>query len=566
MRKERADFSKLLPQIPNCEKNEIGAKLEYTSTFVKKEEPCSIWSGRFVEMIMIRAERHLNMPPPAYQDKAHFFIASMVPPSHFVDEASSDMSCDSVSNSDSIDVVGSDQDLDEKRGFAFKNALWKAAKSSTVGEFTLRMEEMRLLDQATFDWFNDKLPQEWRPGRPAGARNREPDEHAVKNKRKKDKKQEKPFKLQREHTCHHCTICGEAGHNAKGYALWKDFTEQEFEEFPVDGIDRTIIYKQNQKEETLHLSRSIQSEYACFSLWGKCATKHFTSVTPQEEPNQEDAVANTNTNSRVLGDFEAYSRSTDLAQASFAFHFTIASFQGCDGSILLDDKNGTIQSEKDAAPNTEFDEGLKLCDNIKTAVESSCPGGPSWNVLLGRRDSRSANQAGANASIPAPFEPLTNLTAKFSAVGLSVTDLVALSGAHTFGRAQCRLFINRLYNFSGSGGPDPTLNTTYLATLRQICPQNGSGFVVANLDRTTPDTFDSNYFSNLQSNEGLLQSDQELFSSSGAPTIPIVNLFSSNQSAFFESFVQSMIKMGNISPLTGSIGEIRANCRRVNGS
>ncbi|KAL0428624.1 UNVERIFIED_CONTAM: Peroxidase 15 [Sesamum latifolium] len=267
-------------------------------------------------------------------------------------------------------------------------------------------------------------------------------------------------------------------------------------------------------------------------------------------------------------------------------HFHDCFVQGCDGSILLDDNNGTIQSEKNAAPNTNSTRGFDVVDNIKTAVESSCSGvvscadilalaaqsavslagGPSWDVLLGRRDSRSANQAGANTSIPASFEPLTNLTAKFSAVGLNITDLVALSGAHTFGRAQCRLFINRLYNFSGSGGPDPMLNTTYLATLRQICPQNGSGFVVTNLDPTTPDTFDNNYFSNLQSNEGLLQSDQELFSSSGAPTIPIVNLFSSNQSAFFESFVQSMIKMGNISPLTGSNGEIRANCRRVNGS
>ncbi|KAI3446413.1 hypothetical protein Pfo_003078 [Paulownia fortunei] len=267
-------------------------------------------------------------------------------------------------------------------------------------------------------------------------------------------------------------------------------------------------------------------------------------------------------------------------------HFHDCFVQGCDGSLLLDNNNGTIQSEKDAAPNTNSTRGFDVVDNIKTAVENSCPGvvscadilalaaesavslagGPSWNVLLGRRDSRTANQAGANTSIPAPVESLSNLTAKFSAVGLNVTDLVALSGAHTFGRAQCRLFSNRLYNFSGTGSPDPTLNTTYLATLRQLCPQNGSGFVVANLDPTTPDTFDSNYFSNLQNNQGLLQSDQELFSTSGAPTISIVNLFSSNQSAFFQGFVQSMIKMGNISPLTGSNGEIRSNCRKVNGS
>ncbi|KAG5252909.1 peroxidase [Salix suchowensis] len=186
--------------------------------------------------------------------------------------------------------------------------------------------------------------------------------------------------------------------------------------------------------------------------------------------------------------------------------------------------------------------GFDVVDNIKTAVESSCPGivscadiltlaaessvsqsgGPSWSALLGRRDSLTANQAGAN-SLPSPFEGLTSITAKFTAVGLNTNDL-------------------------------------------QICPQNGNGTVLANLDPTTPDAFDNNYFTNLQNNTGLLQSDQELFSTSGSPTIPVVNNFNSNQTAFFLSFVQSMINMGNISPLTGSSGEIRSDCKKVNGS
>nr|GME15126.1 peroxidase A2-like [Ipomoea batatas] len=265
-------------------------------------------------------------------------------------------------------------------------------------------------------------------------------------------------------------------------------------------------------------------------------------------------------------------------------HFHDCFVNGCDGSLLLDNNGRTIVSEKDALPNTNSTRGFDVVDNIKTAVENACPGvvscadilalasessvslagGPSWNVLLGRRDGRTANQGGANTSLPSPFENLTNLTQKFTNVGLNVNDLVALSGAHTFGRAQCRTFSPRLFNFSNTGNPDPTLNTTYLATLQQICPQGGSGFTVTNLDPTTPDTFDNNYFSNLQTNRGLLQSDQELFSTSGAPTIAIVNNFSANQTAFFESFVQSMINMGNISPLTGSNGEIRSNCRRPN--
>ncbi|KAL6000907.1 hypothetical protein ACLOJK_006634 [Asimina triloba] len=245
----------------------------------------------------------------------------------------------------------------------------------------------------------------------------------------------------------------------------------------------------------------------------------------------------------------------------------------------------SIVTEKDAGPNVNSTRGFDVVDSIKTSVENACPGvvscadilaiaaeasvnlagGSTWNVLLGRRDSTTANRSGANSALPTPFESLGNITAKFAAVGLDTTDLVALSGAHTFGRAQCRTFIPRLYNFSGTGNPDPSLNTTYLATLQQSCPQNGNLSTLNNLDPTTPDGFDNNYFTNIQSNRSLLQSDQELFSTAGAATIAIVNNFSSSQSAFFQSFATAMIKMGNISPLTGTNGQIRTDCKRVNG-
>ncbi|KAJ4849238.1 Peroxidase 53 [Turnera subulata] len=275
-----------------------------------------------------------------------------------------------------------------------------------------------------------------------------------------------------------------------------------------------------------------------------------------------------------------------ISASLIRLHFHDCFVQGCDASILLDNSS-TILSEKLAAPNVNSTRGFNVVDSIKTAVESACPGdvscadilalaaqssvslsgGPSWNVPLGRRDSLTANQTGANTSIPSPFEGLSNITSKFAAVGLNTNDLVALLGAHTFGRAQCRTFRNRLYNFSGRGKPDSTLNTTYLTALQQICPQNGSGAALANLDTTTPDSFDNSYFTNLQKGQGLLQSDQELFSTStGAATIALVNNFGSNQTAFFQCFVQSMINMGNISPLTGGNGEIRSDCKKVNGS
>lgn len=147
-----------------------------------------------------------------------------------------------------------------------------------------------------------------------------------------------------------------------------------------------------------------------------------------------------------------------------------------------------------------------------------------------------------------------------------LTQIIGLLGAHTFGRAQCQFFSQRLFNFSGTGSPDPTLNSTYLATLQQNCPQNGNGSTLNNLDPSSSDTFDNNYFSNLLTNQGLLQTDQELFSTNGSATVSIVNNFANNQTAFFQQFAQSMINMGNINPLTGSQGEIRTDCKKVNGS
>ncbi|WVZ57901.1 hypothetical protein U9M48_008235 [Paspalum notatum var. saurae] len=195
-------------------------------------------------------------------------------------------------------------------------------------------------------------------------------------------------------------------------------------------------------------------------------------------------------------------------------------------------------------------------------------GGPKWAVLLGRLDSLNANFTGAS-NLPSPFDNLTVLEQKFKAVGLNNVDLVALSGAHTFGRVQCQFVTARLYNFSGTNQPDPTLNSAYRAFLSQRCPQNGNGSVLNDLDPTTPNVFDKNYYTNLEANRGFLNSDQELKSSPQAQgvTAPIVDQFATSQDVFFKNFAQSMINMGNIQPKTDpSEGEIRCNCRKVNDS
>ncbi|MED6210411.1 Peroxidase 59 [Stylosanthes scabra] len=136
-------------------------------------------------------------------------------------------------------------------------------------------------------------------------------------------------------------------------------------------------------------------------------------------------------------------------------------------------------------------------------------------------------------------------------------------GAHTIGRARCVVFSNRLFNFSGTGSPDPTLDTAMLSDLQNLCPQNGDGNTTAPLDRNSTDLFDSRYFQNLVNSKGLLSSDQILFSSDDAisTTKALVQNYSNNASLFFADFANSMIKMGNINPKAGSDGEIRKTCR-----
>ena len=127
------------------------------------------------------------------------------------------------------------------------------------------------------------------------------------------------------------------------------------------------------------------------------------------------------------------------------------------------------------------------------------------------------------------------------------------------------MITNRLHNFSGDNGQsDPTIEPEFLQTLRRQCPQGGSLTARVNLDDTSPDSFDNDYFKNLQNNRGVIESDQILFSSTGSPTVSLVNRFAENQNEFFGNFARSMIKMGNVKVLTGTEGEIRRDCRRVN--
>ncbi|KAL2899969.1 Cationic peroxidase 1 [Bienertia sinuspersici] len=271
----------------------------------------------------------------------------------------------------------------------------------------------------------------------------------------------------------------------------------------------------------------------------------------------------------------AVNNESRMGASLLRLHFHDCFVNGCDGSILLDD-TANFTGEKTAAPNVNSVRGFDVVDTIKSQVENVCAGvvscadilavaardsvvalgGPSWTVLLGRRDSTTASQSAANSNIPAPTLNLNQLITSFSNQGLSTQDLVALSGAHTIGQARCTTFRSRIYN-------DTNINSTFATSLQANCPSNGGDNNLSPLD-TTPTSFDNAYFNDLLNLRGLLHSDQELFSGSNGTTDSQVSSYSSSSSTFFTDFANAMVKMGNISVLTGTSGEIRTNCRVTN--
>lgn len=110
---------------------------------------------------------------------------------------------------------------------------------------------------------------------------------------------------------------------------------------------------------------------------------------------------------------------------------------------------------------------------------------------------------------------------------------------------------------------DFTLDQNYAAKLRTRCPISGGDQNLFVLDIVTPTKFDNKYFKNLLANKGLLSSDEVLLTKNKV-SADLVKQYAERNDIFFEQFAKSMIKMGNITPLTGSRGQIRKICRRIN--
>ncbi|OMP11809.1 Plant peroxidase [Corchorus olitorius] len=301
---------------------------------------------------------------------------------------------------------------------------------------------------------------------------------------------------------------------------------------------------------------------ATYQSNGQLSPDYYSSTCPQALHIVKKAIA------------AAIKHETRMGASLLRFHAHDCLVNGCDGSVLLDD-NATFIGEKTAASNNNSARGFNVVDVIKAQLEQTCPGvvscadilaiaardsvvqlgGPSWKVRLGRRDSTTASRSVANTSIPPPTSNLSALISSFIAQGLSIKDLVTLSGSHTIGLARCTSFRGHIYSESN-------IDPSFANSLQSTCPRSGNDSVLASLDLQSPTSFDNLYYKNLLNKKGLLHSDQELFN--GSSTDFFVKRYATNTSLFFQEFAKSMIKMGNIKPLRGSAGEIRINCRKVN--
>lgn len=186
-------------------------------------------------------------------------------------------------------------------------------------------------------------------------------------------------------------------------------------------------------------------------------------------------------------------------------------------------------------------------------------GGPDYKVPTGRRDGLTfASRATTLDFLPPPTANATVLIEALDKLKLDTTDLVTLSGGHTIGIGHCPSFTGRLYP-----NQDPVMDKTFANNLKRTCPQTNTDNETV-LDIRSPNVFDNKYYVNLMNRQGLFTSDQTLHTD--RKTKDIVISFALDQNLFFEKFAYSMTKMGMLNVLTGSQGEIRANCSVRNPS
>lgn len=139
--------------------------------------------------------------------------------------------------------------------------------------------------------------------------------------------------------------------------------------------------------------------------------------------------------------------------------------------------------------------------------------------------------------------------------------MVSWAGGHTIGISNCGLINKRIYNFTGKGDFDPSMNPSYVRKLKKRCKPNDFKTPVE-MDPGSVKKFNSHYFDNVAQKKGLFTSDSTLLDDPETKSY-IDRQVATAGSSFPKDFSDSMVKLGFVQILTGEKGEIRKRCAFV---
>ncbi|KAK8614958.1 hypothetical protein V6N13_068744 [Hibiscus sabdariffa] len=281
---------------------------------------------------------------------------------------------------------------------------------------------------------------------------------------------------------------------------------------------------------------------------------------------------------------EAVWRNPGTAAGLIRMHFHDCFVRGCDASVLLRSLPGNPPAERDHPANNPSLRGFEVIDEAKARIEALCPGtvscadiiafaardstykagGIYYAVPAGRRDGCVSISDEVLQNMPPPFFNATQLAQTFARKGMSMDEMVTLSGAHSIGVSHCSSFSNRLYSFNATHVQDPSLDPNYAAFLKTRCPPppppgaRGGVITTVPLDVVTPNRLDNKYYNELRHRRGLLTSDQTLMDSASTSRMVVHN--ERNGAAWSRKFARAMVHMGSLDVLTETQGEIRRIC------
>ena len=253
--------------------------------------------------------------------------------------------------------------------------------------------------------------------------------------------------------------------------------------------------------------------------------------------------------------------------------------QGCDGSVLLDPTPANPRPEKLSPANFPSLRGFDVVDAAKAALEKACPGVVScadvvqfaardaafflsgskihYSLPGGRLDGRVSVENETFAFLPGPSFNLSRLIQSFKVKGLSVDDLVVLSGAHTIGLSHCSSFLS-------ISTPPSDMNPGLATVLKKQCPAkpNFTNDPTVVQDVVTPDKLDNQYYRNVLHHKVLFKSDAALLNSTETAKKVAENALIRGR--WERKFAKAMLKMSLLDIKTAANGEIRKKCHVVN--